>query len=586
MTQQNENIKKYIGITIGPIAKTISLATETGQLWGSSYIFSYMMKNIIKNIICKKEKVVNKEVIDKEIADRIILPYISQTDTEFFNIRNEIGIFCDRFIFEAKDGDFEKAKSAVEKSKNHFADRTLDLIKERYSKEYEENEEKDIKSYCRNYFKIYIAEVTVNLNDEDENKSNPILRVQNCLDVLELRENYIPEEKENYILKIIENSMLKNKKTINFLTQDAYGANGRDKFPSLFNIAARGLGIEPNDSEEDKDVWDEINEILKSIEDNSGNKYMIKKAYEYAAIVQADGDFIGKHIRDLWKNRGEKDAKDVFQNFSKCLYDFDIKARDIIKVYGGFPIYAGGDDFLFIAPVINNNSLKEDKIKNIFDLIEKLSDDFNFENNAIEKPTLSFGVAIAHHKFPLYYSLDEARNLLEDKAKKFKSGDKRKNATAVKVIMKSGQAFELIFNKQQSENATSYKCFRNLMTQVFNSDLKFSRYLKALHIKLLQDKSIINLIGKDVEKLRNYFINNFNEEIHKSDEIKNYLYGMDEGDNNEKLGVMGLINQVFLENTRDDIKNDKAINQVYSYLKFIRFIDEEVDARKEGAEDE
>ena len=86
--------------------------------------------------------------------------------------------------------------------------------------------------------------------------------------------------------------------------------------------------------------------------------------------------------------------------------------------------------------------------------------------------------------------------------------------------------------------------------------------------------------------MRNYFINNFNEEIHKGDEIKNYLYGIDEGNNNKKLGVMGLINQVFLENTKYDVKNDKAINQVYSYLKFIRFMDEEVDVRKEGVEDE
>ncbi len=38
---------KYIALTIGPIYKTLSSAKKTRELWGGSYIFSYIMKQII-----------------------------------------------------------------------------------------------------------------------------------------------------------------------------------------------------------------------------------------------------------------------------------------------------------------------------------------------------------------------------------------------------------------------------------------------------------------------------------------------------------------------------------------------------------
>ncbi|NFP65947.1 type III-B CRISPR-associated protein Cas10/Cmr2, partial [Clostridium botulinum] len=62
-----QNKKSYIGVTIGPIYKTIQLAKHTGELWASSYMFSYIMKNIIKEIL--------KEFEDKNIKNRFIVPY-------------------------------------------------------------------------------------------------------------------------------------------------------------------------------------------------------------------------------------------------------------------------------------------------------------------------------------------------------------------------------------------------------------------------------------------------------------------------------------------------------------------------------
>ncbi|MFW2427635.1 type III-B CRISPR-associated protein Cas10/Cmr2, partial [Aliarcobacter butzleri] len=38
---------KYIALTIGPIYKTLKNSKKTRELWGGSYIFSYIMKQII-----------------------------------------------------------------------------------------------------------------------------------------------------------------------------------------------------------------------------------------------------------------------------------------------------------------------------------------------------------------------------------------------------------------------------------------------------------------------------------------------------------------------------------------------------------
>ncbi len=41
------NKTKYIALTLGPIIKTLSLAKKTRELWGASYMFSYLMRGIV-----------------------------------------------------------------------------------------------------------------------------------------------------------------------------------------------------------------------------------------------------------------------------------------------------------------------------------------------------------------------------------------------------------------------------------------------------------------------------------------------------------------------------------------------------------
>ena len=88
---------KYIALTIGPIYKTLQNAKKPKELFSSSYIFSYIMREIISDFKDRK----------------FITPYIEEPSV--FDENLKVGLFHDRFIFESQSGDLEKLELAIEK---------------------------------------------------------------------------------------------------------------------------------------------------------------------------------------------------------------------------------------------------------------------------------------------------------------------------------------------------------------------------------------------------------------------------------------------------------------------------------------
>ncbi|WP_333859555.1 type III-B CRISPR-associated protein Cas10/Cmr2 [Clostridium sp.] len=530
----------YIGLTIGPIFKTINYAKETGELWGSSYMFSYIIKNIISKLI-----------VDTSIKDRFIVPYVNEE--EIFKDKTEVGLFHDRFIFKSNKGDFKKVSLAVGEVKNCFKE---NVFKELEKIRKEEISKDIVYKYIDDYLKIYFLEVEVNPNDENEDNKNIILKVSKYLDALELRENFVDKEEKPYLFEILKNKSVKS----SFLSEDAYGQEGKKEgYPSLINIALASLKDKKLPMEDSK-IIDYINENYK--------EYNFKKVHEYVALVQADGDSIREVIKELEIDKSKSDEFESYKRFSKNLLKYAQYANSKIKEYGGFSIFAGGDDLLFIAPVIN-------KDKNIFSLINDLSDHFNINIKENEKsPTASFGVAIIHHKFPLYYAIEEARSLLSE-AKKFETINEKKNAIAFKIIKSSGESFKTVIGK----NSFVYKeKFNLLISKTFQADKdeKLNNYLKSIHIKLWNDKAIINKIGVNKDMLKNYFQNNFNDEIHKNSKVKEYINI-----------IIEFIHTVY--SSDEKVKNDDEsyyINLIYSCLKFVRFMDEKSEFIKEKGDKE
>lgn len=254
--------------------------------------------------------------------------------------------------------------------------------------------------------------------------------------------------------------------------QTIYNIISKKAFSSLFELA----------SGEDKLPIPELEKIA-SIQRNGHPEIKEKSHHRYFCIVQADGDNVGKTV-------SHKELKDgEVLKISKELVAFGIKASQIIAEFGGLPIYAGGDDLLFIAPVIGKDGthifslidvIENDAFKGVKDVVGTLGikDD---DGNKIEA-SLSFGVSISYYKYPLYEALESARNLLFGKAKNIK----QKKAVAWSLRKHSGGTFDAAFSLKDE---TLNKQFATLINATTDNDT-----VSAVAHKLRQEEALVDVV--------------------------------------------------------------------------------------------
>jgi len=506
-------MSKYIGLTIGPIYKTLQNAKKTRELWAGSYIFSYIMKKLVRRLKGRQ----------------FVIPYVDNNDPKFTDLLNgkmPVGIFHDRMIFKAEVGDFEQLKSLKDQVLEEIARGIAASIGK---------DQTIVENYIDCYFRLYFCEAEFSGDYKTVNE-----KINSYLDSLELQQGFIREEDAN----IIEVFLKKVNKS--FLIEKAFKANF-NRFKSIPEIATFSLNLKNKDSRKYGKIFDPYEskdrdedpdyDIYKDIED----KFDIEpgRHHRYIAIVHADGDSMRKTISALADN-GD------FQRFSRALFEFDLEANKEIKNFGGETIFAGGDDLLFFAPVIGKDQ------KNIFDLLDGIDRIFHSRFQSMNsRPTISFGLSISYYKFPLYEALNISRDLLSDKAKD-KNTDK--NAIAFRVLKHSGQYFGAVIEKGTSE----YCDFINLV-QKRSPAGDNARFLTSVIYTLFSQDMVLRQIGADRTRLKNFFDNTFNEAIHKR--------------NRDQLDhIQKLIWSVF--NSARYMNDDERGKAIYSMLRFNKFIRE------------
>lgn len=492
-------MKKYSAINIGPIIATLDMARKPRELWAASYMFSYLMKCIIETL--PKEKIISPATFGKEE-------------------KKGIGLYPDRFFVKDYEVSYQDTITPVV---NQVA--------------------KDL-NIDGQYFNV------MTVSGEYGQDSDAIKDLNTKLNNLELFNIGCDGSLSDEVRKLIK------KATPLFL--DAIGEK-KLQVESLGEIAA--VELKRMTMEED---WDSFVYGIRSDDQEIAQKaysYLPKEKlrsyHKYICIVQADGDYMGKAV----SNSKLPDGK--VKEISEALLKFGEKAKTAVEEYGGFPIYAGGDDLLFIAPVVGKDS-------NIFQLLKKLDnesfgevkrivDECKLKTEDDEKidihASLSFGVSITYYKYPLYEALESARTLLDDKAKKVTG----KNAIALNLRKHSGGAFYMELSNSDKELE---KAFENIISA---SAIEES-VVSAMGHKIREAQGLFKLwIGRDDASSRNenYFKKFLEYNPDKSDEKKTAsdIY---------KDSALDLLNVLFKNKDADEARITQTMYTMLRLAKFIK----------------
>lgn len=514
---------KYTAINIGPIVSTLGMARKPRELWAASFLFSHLMKCII----------------EKLPTDKIISPAIFAA-----NEKNGVGLYPDR-VFVKKEIQYETIKPAIDSFASNL-------------------------HLNADYFNVMLV------SDNYETDSAAIKDLNQKLDCMELFNRSINANATNCIGELIR------KKYDSKLFDYAF-EKGKFKISTLAEIASVELKnvneVNWKNAKRYEKEMDEtgnlIPEDLRIVEEGSFYQYLkekfgkdVKSYHKYICVVQADGDNVGKTVSHQKLSEGK------VNEISKALLQFGKNAKTAIDGFGGLPIYAGGDDLLFIAPVVGKDGTS------ILKLLDKLNDesfkcvaDKVAECNLSKdgkpiKASLSFGVSISYYKYPLYEALENARHLLFDVAKKVDG----KNAVAVDWRKHSGAGFGFSFS---GNNADLKKAFDELIKV---SGVEES-VVSAVSHKIRECEGLLGLWITALDfKARNlnFFKAYLDYNPDKADKDKNALQNSQADgrvdvnfENLYKDAAMNLLNEISKINT-DGVLN--AVKTLYGMLRIAKFI--------------
>jgi CRISPR-associated protein Cmr2 len=556
-------MNKYLALTIGPIYKTINASQRTRMLWGASFLFSFLNRELTK--LLKTGKLNGIDHKDCKIAGKILIPYAEEIEYDICFAGE--GKYPDRILIHSKEGDFEKVQKAIATLIGFLAGEIATHLNA--GKEVVQIE-KDLTDYLQFYF----------IEKEIGKDENALLSLYNDLDVLELRGKYLANDSNNYLFYYLFYVSIKNKKKYSLLAQQGFRKKENKRFQSLLEVSTSGFskiesaksnyeflvykcfiepakGYKPNILSFEERIFSDDDDLqdkfVKELKSNSEFSTRFKKYHQYFAVIYADGDNIGATLKKI----GNDDEN--LKIFSKKLLDFNSSVVRKINDYGGAPVYIGGEDIFAFVPLA---SIKNGNQVTIFNLINDIDKAFSAyftkeyaEELGVVQPTLSFGVAIAYYKNPLNETMKMAHDLLS-KAKKVPD----KNAIELILEEHSGQQFRMSIqkNKKDSYNAIS-DLIKSLTSKVFSKDDEQERnFINSITHQLKEPlfKTLLLAVVNDHQRLDEFFKSSFNEPIHKGD-MKVYIEE-----------IKKLIKSIFTDYCDDDTR----IQNLYSTLRLIDFM--------------
>jgi len=449
------------------------------------------------------------------------------------------------------------------------------------------DEESSVHTYLRQYLQTYLIRLQT---DAPPNKV--IFDINALLDTAELQNRFIPKvaASQDYLFRFFDQINTASDKDNNQILTLAFGEKEKTqrRVRSIAEIATAGLEkVFPSfqdrvarlwwqeqikkqrsqgEQADEEDLYDYLLRKSRTPTPREAEPYRdlaenLRMYHRYIAVVHADGDNVGAAIKQL-------DAKEKVSDFSEKLLRFGLEASRMVRAFGGQLVFAGGDDLLFFAPVMYGE-------ESIFSLCDALNDLFQNKirvpSDTGKKPSLSFGISISYHKFPLYEALETARDLLFAQAKQFPDPiNPDKNAIAFKLLKHSGQHFGQVFSREYK----TYTLFKELLHRSLKDP---GRFLSSVMFLLDEQKAIFDQLGQlerlpqgvtvaqegtRFSRIQTFFDNQFDEAPHQGEGAE-YLQD-----------VQLLISEAY----EDYPDGDEARKAVYSALRTIHFLNQPHDA--------
>lgn len=404
----------YAGMTFGPVIETLSNTYTPAGLWFSSYFFSRFVRSCAMDL---QEK--GYEII---------------TLTKGHIIRNNlkdkgVGKYHDRIYFRGDKTAEEIRKDILDTRETAVMENT-DMLADAFT-EAGRNVKKDI---IQSFFNKFLQVHFVVLSEKSLAEKGLARTLADILDVLELSQGIYAEPSPNFLFEFAEGDPYKGSNDYLRHYAPLVEAAGEDAFriaDHKGNVRIRDIGYISSDG---KYTSREIDE--KGIRP--------EKIEKYFAIVQCDGDNMGELISGTVGPDGSRGSLDEqvkrVQDFSAKCMTYAEEAYKLISSRGGFLIYAGGDDLLFLSPVISKET-------DIWSLCREIAVVFDriFNADGTTGASLSLGMSINYYKYPLYEAFQDALGLLFGESKTFVRGtDNNKNNAAVKIHKASGQSMGVV----------------------------------------------------------------------------------------------------------------------------------------------
>ncbi|MTB64583.1 type III-B CRISPR-associated protein Cas10/Cmr2 [Streptococcus sp. zg-86] len=340
---------KYVGITIGPIFKTIRKAISPVGLWYASTFFSEVTRQFCESLI-------------EEYGDEaeIFSPYFETNELQ----RNGIGTFHDRILFSISDTTKDQLESLISQTKKKM---------EKYISVSSEEKRIFLEHYLHLDYVIF---------DEETLLGKSLVEELNwALDAIEL----MRASKNSVNTNLFDTIFIGRKNDRNYYLRDNPLLPSQDNF---LQKEGRFIAIE--------DIARDTTET---------------EHFPYFAVISSDGDRMGAFLASMCQDQEgnylplAEQVKKI-RNFSKLCQEYTSKAATDINQHGGMTIYAGGDDLLFLAPVAMIPTFSNE----LHSAFKKI---FQLEQMDKSQSDISLGVAIRYEKFPLYETLAEAQQQLQ-----------------------------------------------------------------------------------------------------------------------------------------------------------------------------